>query len=120
MFEKDKLTILSTLEALSKICEYSRDYENADEFFQNQRDFDATMMNFIMVGEMVARLSDGFMEKFGQVEWYKIRAFRNIIAHNYFGIDAEEVWDIIQTHLPKLKADLNKILAEIEFVSEKT
>ena len=113
MFEKDKLNLLSTLEALSKILECSKDYENADEFYQNQRDFDATMMNFIIVGEMVSRLSDDFMEKFGQVEWYKIRAFQNIIAHNYFGIDAEEVWDIIKTHLPKLKADLNTILAEI-------
>jgi uncharacterized protein with HEPN domain len=113
MFEKDKLNLLSTLEALSKILEYSKGYNNADEFFQNQRDFDAAMMNFIIIGEMVSRLSDGFMEKFNHVEWYKIRAFRNLIAHNYFGIDAEEVWDIIRNHLPKLHTDFNQILKQI-------
>jgi len=113
MSEKDKLTILSILDAISKIFEYSREYKNADDFYENQRDFDATMMNFVIIGEMVARLSDEILEKYYQIEWYKIRGFRNIIAHNYFGIDAEEVWEIIHSHLPKLQFDLNKILKEI-------
>ena len=42
--------------------------------------------------------------------WSKVKDFRNIIAHNYFGIDAEEVWQIIKNDLPKLKDDINKIL----------
>lgn len=62
---------------------------------------------------MVTRLSEEFIEKYNFVDWYKIKGFRNIVAHNYFGIDAEEVWDIIQNHLPKLKDDLSKIVSEI-------
>jgi uncharacterized protein with HEPN domain len=110
MFEKDKLNILSILDAVSKIFEYTKDYENADDFYNNQRDFDAAMMNFIIIGEMVARLSEQFFEKFNQIDWFKIRGFRNIVAHNYFGIDAEEVWEIIKYHLPKFEKDLNKII----------
>ena len=113
MSEKDKLNILSVTDAIVKIFDYSQDYQNADEFYASQRDFDAAMMNFIIVGEMVARLSDNFVEKFNHIEWHKIRGFRNIVAHNYFGIDAEEVWDIIQTHLPKLKNDLDIILEHL-------
>ncbi len=110
MFEKDKLNILSMLDAADKIFEYTKGYSTADEFYNSQRDFDAAMMNFIVLGEMVTRLSEVFTEKFNCIDWYKIRGFRNIVAHNYFGIDAEEVWEIIRFHLPKLRNNLNMIL----------
>jgi len=110
MLEKDRLNILSIHEAVGKIFNYSKSYSNADDFYQNQRDFDAVMMNFIIIGEMVARLTEEFTEQNRNVDWFKIRGFRNIIAHNYFGIDAEEVWQIIVTHLPQLKKDINQIL----------
>ncbi len=113
MFEKDKLNILSMLDAADKIFEYTKGYRTADEFYNSQRDFDAAMMNFIILGEMVTRLSEEFTEKFSQVDWYKIRGFRNIVAHNYFGIDAEEVWEIIRFHLPKLRDNLNLIVGSI-------
>ena len=113
MFEIDRLNILSILEAISKISDYSRNYNSADSFYNNQRDFDASMMNFIIIGEMVARLSNDFLENFNQIEWPKIKGLRNIVVHNYFGIDAEEVWDIIQKHLPKFKNDLQAILDKL-------
>ena len=113
MFEKDKLNLLSISESIKKILEYSDEYSNADEFYKNQRDFDAAMMNFIVIGEMVARLSEKFIEENKQIDWYKIRGFRNIVAHNYFGIDAEEVWQIIQTDIPKLQKEINDILQKL-------
>lgn len=110
MFEKDQLNILAILEAIEKISQYSSGYKNADEFYGNGRDFDASMMNFIIIGEMVSRLSDKFIEENSQIDWFRIRGFRNIVAHDYFGIDAEEVWQIIKTDLPKLENDLHAIL----------
>ena len=110
MSEKDKLNILTLLDAIGKITKYSSGYENADDFYENERDFDASMMNFVIIGEMVSRLSDEFVEENRRVDWFKIRGFRNIVAHDYFGIDAEEVWHIIKTHLPKLENDLRTIV----------
>lgn len=110
MPDKDKLNILSINEAIEKILNYSRSYSNPDDFYIHQRDFDATMMNFIIIGEMVSRLSEKFVEQNKQVDWYKIKGFRNLVAHNYFGIDAEEVWQIITTHIPKLKKEIETIL----------
>ena len=49
MSEKDKLIILSILDAEAKVSEYSKDYDDADTFYKNQRDFDAAMMNFIII-----------------------------------------------------------------------
>ena len=110
MSEKDKLNLLALLEAIGKIAKYSSSYQSADEFYANERDFEATMMNFVIIGEMVSRLSDKFIEENTQIDWFKIRGFRNIVAHDYFGIDAEEVWQIIQAHLPKLESDVHAIL----------
>jgi len=111
MSEKDKFNILSILDSIIKIIEYTKGYSNADQFYNNQRDFDAVMMNFVIMGEMVTRLSSEFLEKYNQIECLKIRGFRNMVAHNYFGIDAEEVWQIIENHIPELQKELQKISA---------
>lgn len=43
------------------------------------------------------------------IDWSRIKAFRNILAHNYFGIDADEVWQIIHQHLPDLEIKLKTL-----------
>lgn len=67
-------------------------------------------MNFIVIGEMVVRLSDECTTQYTSVNWFKIKGFRNIVAHDYFGVDAKEVWNIIQLHLPQLKQDIQNII----------
>ena len=68
------------------------------------------MMNFVVIGEMVEKISNEFKEKHDKIEWIKINGFRNIVAHDYFGIDAEEVWKIIKNKIPKLKVDIQALL----------
>lgn len=103
MSEKDILTLDGILEAISKIQNNVQPFKNADDFFRDQIRFDATMMNFVIIGELVEKLSQAYKEKNTQIDWVKIKDFRNLIAHDYFGIDAEEVWQIIQAHLPELR-----------------
>ena len=68
-------------------------------------------MNFIVIGEMATKLSEKFISETGdEIEWFKIKGFRNIIAHNYFGIDAEDVWQIINKNLPSLQETLKRIV----------
>jgi len=67
-------------------------------------------MNFIVLGESILKLTDTFKDKHTEIEWHKIYAFRNVLAHDYFGILPEEVWQIIKKHLPKLKIDLTRML----------
>ncbi len=99
------------LDSIQKIQLYSSKFDNADEFFEDTLSFDATMMNFIIIGEMVEKLSDDLVSKTNQdINWLKVKSFRNIIAHNYFGIDAEEVWQIINGSLISLKIELEKLI----------
>ncbi len=60
---------------------------------------------------MVEKLSDNFIyETENRIDWIKVKGFRNIIAHNYFGIDAEEVWQIIHGSLMDLKSNLETLI----------
>ena len=110
MLTKDYHCLESIIEASDRIIEYTSGINSADDFNNDYRNFDATMMNFVVIGEMVDKLSDDFKKKHDKVEWVKIKGFRNIVAHDYFGIDAEEVWQIIRNKIPKLKADIQGLL----------
>ena len=110
MLTKDHHCLDSILEATDRIIEYTSGINSADDFNNDYRNFDATMMNFVVIGEMVDKLSDDFKKKHDKIDWIKIKGFRNIVAHDYFGIDAEEVWQIIKNKIPKLKADIQGLL----------
>jgi len=68
------------------------------------------MMNFVVIGEMIDKISDEFKKKHPEIEWIKIKGFRNIVAHDYLGIDAEEVWQLIRNKIPTLKSDIKLLL----------
>ena len=108
MLIKDLDCLANILESVEKIELYSAQFEDADNLFEDTKSFDAIMMNFIIIGEMVAKLSEEFKSENLEIEWWKIKGFRNIVAHDYFGVDVEEVWQIIQSKLPELKSYIQK------------
>jgi uncharacterized protein with HEPN domain len=110
MVIKDQHCLESIIEATDRINEYTSGFDSADDFNNDYRNFDATMMNFVVIGEMVEKLSNEFKMNNSNINWIKIKGFRNIVAHDYFGIDAEEVWQIIKTKIPELRVDLQKLL----------
>lgn len=102
MLNKDYYLLISILETIKKIFLYTGNYNSAEDFYTSQRDFDAAMMNFIVLGENVGKLSDDLINSNQHIEWQKIYGFRNIVAHHYFGINVDIVWQIVQEDLPKL------------------
>ena len=98
------------LDAIDKIKQYSVSFSSSDEFMSDNQAFDASLMNFIVIGEMVDKISQALKDSSeNEINWHKIKSFRNILAHNYFGVDAEEVWQIIHNDLPKLEMQLKKL-----------
>jgi len=112
MLNKDYYILLSMLETIEKIIRYTSNYHTAEELYQNDRDFDAAMMNFVVIGEEVGKLTVDLKTTNKQINWEKIYSLRNIIAHHYFGINVDIVWQIISIDLPKLKDDLNLLLKQ--------
>ena len=78
--------------------------------YNNDRDFDAVMMNFIVLGENVNKLSDTIKEQQKQIDWNKVSGLRNIISHHYFGINADIVWQIINDNLPEFHKQLTTLV----------
>jgi len=109
MHSKDEIIIRMMGETIGKIFQFTSDLESAEAFEKDVESFDATIMNFIVLGESVGKLSLSFKENHPNIDWQKIYAFRNVLAHDYFGIYPAEVWEIIQKHLPKLKIDLDSL-----------
>lgn len=110
MLSKDQYYLDSILESIDKILTYTQGFKDPDEFNDDHQAFDAVMMNFIIIGEMVSKISEDFRKENMAIEWVKIKGFRNLAAHDYFGIDAEEVWQIIQGDLSTLRKEILKIL----------
>lgn len=108
--EKNLLSLKGILDAAEKVVDFSRPFSNPDDFFGDRKSFDAVCMNFIVIGEMVDRISDEFKLNNGEIDWKNIKGLRNIIAHDYFGVDAEEIWSIIELHIPALIESIEKII----------
>ena len=107
---KTKLSLLSIIESIDKVELYTSDFDDGETFYHDQKSFDATMMQFIIIGEMISKLDKAFIESNSNIPWKKIKDFRNIVAHNYFGIDSDEIWEIITKRIKPLKEDILIIL----------
>jgi len=72
----------------------------------------AVQHNFMIIGEAVARIPDEYKQQHENINWRQIKDFRNVIVHDYFGIDSSIVWDIIRDNLPELKASIADLLSK--------
>ena len=70
---------------------------------------DAVIRNFEIIGEAANRLTEDFKDENSNIDWHRIRGFRNRIVHDYFGIDYEIVWQIKETFLPKTLEQISLI-----------
>ena len=113
MSRKDRGSLLAILDSINRILEYVKGIASAKEYFQSQIVFDATLMNFINIGEMANRISPDLKAKYAEVNWQKMKEFRNLVAHDYLGVDAEEVWQIIKDDLRPLENSIKKILSSM-------
>ena len=110
MSEKDKANLFAILDSCNKIKTFTEEVWDADTFFEDEKTFDAVLMNFVIIGEAVARLSTTLKNENKHIPWGGVQGFRNIVAHDYFGVDAEEVWQIIKNSLSELELQVKKIL----------
>ena len=70
---------------------------------------DAVCRRLEIIGEAANKLESEFKEQFPNIPWYKIVAMRNILIHEYFAVDLDQVWSTVQKDLPDLKKQLEKI-----------
>lgn len=112
MSKRDKLLLLDDmLQSALKIKKYTNNL-NFNSFMSDDKTIDAVVRNFEIIGEAANRIDPNFREKNPEIEWKRIRGFRNRIVHNYFGIDHEIVWSIVQSYLDELIEWIETIIEE--------
>ncbi|MBI5047635.1 MAG: DUF86 domain-containing protein [Deltaproteobacteria bacterium] len=81
-----------------------------EELIKDELKIDAIVRNFEIIGEASSNVPQEIHAKYPFVEWRKIADFRNVLAHEYFGINYKIMWDIIKNKLPALQKDIQTIL----------
>ena len=102
------LLISDILSSIAKIKTYTLDY-TFEAFVNDSKTCDAVIRNFEIIGEAANRIPDEMREQYPEINWFRIRGFRNRIVHDYMGIDYSIVWVIIKNDLDALESEISKI-----------
>lgn len=97
------------LESAEKIFTYTEAL-TYDDFITDSKTIDAVVRNFEIIGEASNRLPENLRDKYNTIDWFRVRGFRNRIAHEYFGLDHVIVWKLKESQLPSLVQEIKKIL----------
>ncbi len=76
----------------------------------NKPIIDGVVRNLEIIGEASKNIPSHMKARYSDIEWRKITGLRDILAHEYFGVDLDVLWDIIKNKLPELKKRISHIL----------
>lgn len=110
MSNRDNTLLLQDmLESSIKILTYTKGFDH-DQFLADEKTADAVVRNFEIIGEAANRIDPDFKLDNSQIDWKQLRGFRNRIVHDYFGIDYNIVWSIIENDIEELIHQLKKLV----------
>jgi len=99
------------LGALERIHNYTQGMD-LDHFKSDQRTIDAVVRNLEIIGEAAKHIHNSIIQEYPCVPWKYMKGMRNILIHEYFGINSDIIWHTVRYDLPPLKSQLEKIIRE--------
>jgi len=109
----DKVRLLHIIDAINEIEDYLQNVD-LDYFVNNSMMFNATLRQLEIIGEASNRLSEELLNNSSTIPWARIIGLRNLVIHEYFGIDDFTIWNVIKINLPDLKQKVLVLLENIE------
>jgi uncharacterized protein with HEPN domain len=113
MSRDESLYLTDVRDSCLKILKYTLGMTYMD-FVHDDLHFDAVLRNLEIIGEAAKHISRKTQQKYPGVKWRKIADFRNVIAHEYFGVNDETVWDVVENEIPILLEVTKHMLAEFD------
>jgi len=110
---RDKVRLEHIQYAIGRIKMYTESLTEKD-FLNNPMVQDAVLHQFSIIGEAIVYIDDEILQQY-DYPWHAVRAFRNYIAHEYFGINLAKVWSTIEINLPELEKIIASITTEYKF-----
>ena len=107
-----RLFLEDMLQAAKQIEAYIAGLDQA-AFEANRQAADAVLFNLYIIGEAVRNIPQEVREQHPKIAWKEINAMRNIIAHIYFGIDLDQVWDTVKNDLSPLMVNVAEVLESL-------
>lgn len=98
----DKLYLIHIIECIERIESYIQK-ANKETFINTPLIQDAVIRNLQILAESSQRLSEKMKRTQPKIDWYRIAGFRNVLVHDYLGVDLEKTWNIVENELPVLK-----------------
>lgn len=108
----DALYLDHIRERIQRIEDCAR--EGKDAFEASHVLQDAVIRNFEVIGEAVKQLSPALLDRYPEVPWRRVAGFRDVLIHDYMGVDVEEVWNVIEKDLPQLKQTVRSMQEDVE------
>jgi len=109
--KSDKFYLIYILECLGRINEFTE--AGRDIFLSSHLIQDAVLRNLHTLTESTLRLSDGLKNSYPNVAWKEIAKFRNVVVHDYLGVNLDRVWKIVENDLPVLAGQARSILDDL-------
>jgi uncharacterized protein with HEPN domain len=106
---RDEIMYLQDIaESCARILRYTRGLTQAG-LIQDERTYDAVIRNLEIIGEAAKHIPDHMRVRMPDIEWRKIARMRDIIAHVYFGIDNDILWDVVENKVPQLAHSIDAL-----------
>ena len=106
-----RVRIGDILDAVARIQRYA-DGMDHEAFYADDRSVDAVVYNLIVIGEAARLVPEEVVARTAAIPWARMRGMRNVLAHEYFGIDRAVVWTTIRQNLPPIVPLLQALLDE--------
>lgn len=105
----DKVYLIHIVECIENIEKYT--VEGKDKFMEFSIIQDATIRNLAIIGEATKKLSQDLRNNFSHIPFREMAGLRDVLIHDYFGVDLTIVWNVVENELPQIKIELEKILS---------
>ena len=107
-----KLYLGDILQACDDILSFTQGMGSAADLQSDRRTFLAVIHSLQIIGEAARQMPKNFKENHSEIPWRETASLRNVIAHEYFGLDIDIIWDVIQTRIPVLAEQVRQIKVE--------